>query len=153
MQRVKTWLKSLKVVKKRLKTWIKSLLRFIFPSNYIGIPWFFIDDFPLKITWSRRLFFVLSFLLLIYALYITKAIERPKSRKVKTEFWVPSYEFRYTSYEFKSTSYDFKSTSYKFNPRLYVIIISRTRFRVNPHYIVAWMSRNSLLETGAIFEV
>ena len=26
------------------------------------------------------------------------------------------------------------------------------RFRVNPHSIVAWMSRNSLLEAGAKFE-
>ena len=26
--------------------------------------------------------------------------------------------------------------------------MSRTRFRVNPHSIVAWMSRNSLLEAG-----
>ena len=30
---------------------------------------------------------------------------------------------------------------------------SRTRFRVNPHYIVAWMSRYSLLETVAKPEV
>ena len=36
---------------------------------------------------------------------------------------------------------------------LYVIIMSRTRFRVNLHHIVAWMPRNLLLETGAIFEV
>ena len=32
---------------------------------------------------------------------------------------------------------------------LYVVMMSRTRFRVNPHSIVTWMSRNSLLETGA----
>ena len=32
---------------------------------------------------------------------------------------------------------------------LYVLVMSRTRFRVNPHSIVAWMSRNSLLEAGA----
>ena len=32
---------------------------------------------------------------------------------------------------------------------LYVLIMSRTHFRVNPHSIVAWMSRNSLLEAGA----
>ena len=38
-------------------------------------------------------------------------------------------------------------------PWLYVLIMSRTRFRVNPHSIVAWMSSNSLLETGAISEV
>ena len=36
---------------------------------------------------------------------------------------------------------------------LYVIIMSRTRFRVNPHSIVAWMSRNSLLKAGARSEV
>ena len=36
---------------------------------------------------------------------------------------------------------------------LYVIIMSRTRFRVNLHSIVAWMSRNSSLETSAISEV
>ena len=32
---------------------------------------------------------------------------------------------------------------------LNVLVMSRTCFRVNPHFIVAWMSRNSLLETGA----
>ena len=31
---------------------------------------------------------------------------------------------------------------------LYVIIMPCTRFRVNPHSIVTWMSRNSLVETG-----
>ena len=36
---------------------------------------------------------------------------------------------------------------------MYVIIMSRTRFRVNLHHIVTSMSRNSLLETGAILEV
>ena len=34
---------------------------------------------------------------------------------------------------------------------LYVLVVSRTRFRVNSHSIVAWMSRNSLLEAGAEF--
>ena len=33
---------------------------------------------------------------------------------------------------------------------LYVLIISSTRFRVNLHSIAMWISRNSLLETGAI---
>ena len=32
--------------------------------------------------------------------------------------------------------------------RLYVIVMPRTRFSVNLHSIVAWMSRNSLLEAG-----
>ena len=32
---------------------------------------------------------------------------------------------------------------------LYVLVMSRTHFRVNPHSIFAWMSRNSLLKTGA----
>ena len=36
---------------------------------------------------------------------------------------------------------------------LYVPIMPRTRLRVNPHSIVSWMSRNSLLETGAISKV
>ena len=31
----------------------------------------------------------------------------------------------------------------------YVLVMSRTRLRVNPHSIVAWMSRNSLLEVNA----
>ena len=34
-----------------------------------------------------------------------------------------------------------------------VIIISHIRFRVNLHSIVAWVPRNSLLETGTISEV
>ena len=36
---------------------------------------------------------------------------------------------------------------------LYVLIMSRTHFSVNPHSIFPWMSRNTLLETGAISEV
>ena len=36
---------------------------------------------------------------------------------------------------------------------LYVLLMSRTRFRVNPQYIVACMSRNSLLKAGAKSEV
>ena len=36
---------------------------------------------------------------------------------------------------------------------LYVLIMSRTRFRVNLYSIVAWMLRSSLLKTGAISEV
>ena len=36
---------------------------------------------------------------------------------------------------------------------LYILVISRSRFRVNPHSIFAWMSRNSLLENVAISEV
>ena len=36
---------------------------------------------------------------------------------------------------------------------LYVFIISRTRLRMNPHSIVAWMSRNFFLEAGAKSEV
>ena len=36
---------------------------------------------------------------------------------------------------------------------LYVLVMSRTRFRVNPHSIVSWMSRNSLLKAGVKSEV
>ena len=36
---------------------------------------------------------------------------------------------------------------------LYILIMSRTRFRVNPDSIFTWMSRNSLLKTGAKSEV
>ena len=36
--------------------------------------------------------------------------------------------------------------------RLSVFIMSHTHFRVNLHFIVAWMWRNSLLETDAISE-
>ena len=36
---------------------------------------------------------------------------------------------------------------------LYVLIMSRTHFKVNLHSIIAWMSRNSLLETGAKSQV
>ena len=37
--------------------------------------------------------------------------------------------------------------------QLYCLVMSLTRFRVNPHSIVSWMSRNSLLEAGAKSEV
>ena len=46
----------------------------------------------------------------------------------------------------------FKESNDKFYFWVYVIM-SRTRFRVNVHSIVVWMSRNSLLETGAIAEI
>ena len=36
---------------------------------------------------------------------------------------------------------------------LYVIIMSRTHFGVNQHSVVAWMSGNSLRETGVISKV
>ena len=36
---------------------------------------------------------------------------------------------------------------------LYVLLMSSTYFKVNPRSIFAWMSRNSLLETGRISEV
>ena len=36
---------------------------------------------------------------------------------------------------------------------LYVLVMSCTRFRVNPHFIVARMLRSSLLEPGAKSEV
>ena len=36
---------------------------------------------------------------------------------------------------------------------LYVLVMPRTHFRVNPHAIFAWMSRNSSLQTGAMSEV
>ena len=35
----------------------------------------------------------------------------------------------------------------------YVLVLSRTRFRVNPYSVVAWMSKNSLLEAVAKSEV
>ena len=35
---------------------------------------------------------------------------------------------------------------------LHVLIMSRMRFRVYPHSIVTWISRNSLLEAGAKFD-
>ena len=37
--------------------------------------------------------------------------------------------------------------------RLYVPVLSRMDFRVNPHSIISWMSRNSLLEAGTKSEV
>ena len=36
---------------------------------------------------------------------------------------------------------------------LFVLVMSRTRFRVNSHSIMAWMPRNSLLEAGPKSEV
>ena len=42
----------------------------------------------------------------------------------------------------------FRKPLIKFGMKLYVLIMSRTSFRVNSHSMIAWMSRNSLLETG-----
>ena len=54
----------------------------------------------------------------------------------------PSLEYRHTAGKCK----------YIFD-WLYVLVMSCTRFRVNPHSIVAWMSRNFSLEKGAMSEV
>ena len=43
--------------------------------------------------------------------------------------------------------------AYISNINLFVLVMSHMCFRVNPHSIVAWMSRNSLLEAGAKSEV
>ena len=40
-------------------------------------------------------------------------------------------------------------TCWNLSTGLYVLDMSRTRLRVNPHSTFAWMSRNSLLEAGA----
>ena len=45
--------------------------------------------------------------------------------------------------------YEFETNSQGLN-WLYVFIVSGTCFSMNPHSIVAWMSSNSLLKTGAI---
>ena len=36
---------------------------------------------------------------------------------------------------------------------LYILVMSRMRLKVNPEFIIAWMSRNSLFEAGNKFEV
>ena len=51
---------------------------------------------------------------------------------------------KYTVY-FKIGPYTF----FKKYPTLYVLIMSRAYFTVNPHSIVTWISRNFLLEAGA----
>ena len=56
----------------------------------------------------------------------------------------------FSIYQQKINSGFVKNTS---KSRLFVFIVSYTYFRVNLHSIVAWMSRNSLLETGTISEV
>ena len=52
-----------------------------------------------------------------------------------------------------NTDYSVLTEKIETNPKLCVLIMSRTRFWVNPHYIVAWMSRKSLLKAGAKSEV
>ena len=64
----------------------------------------------------------------------------------------------FINYQIWTTYKTFLSLKYLFhfflsNGCLYVIIMSRPRFRVNLHSIVAWMSRNSFFETGTISEV
>ena len=55
-------------------------------------------------------------------------------------------------YSGDNLKYEIKVATYIIN-WLYVLVMSRTRFRVNPHSILAWKSNNSLLETGAKPEV
>ena len=64
------------------------------------------------------------------------------------------YLFLFTSYA-KQNSLEVKKLSivWKKDCRLYVIIMLRTRVKVNLHFIVAWMSRNALLETDATSKV
>ena len=53
----------------------------------------------------------------------------------------------------KETPNNKRQIYYKIYDFLYVLVMSRRRFRVNPHSIVAWMSKNSLLEAAAKSEV
>ena len=55
--------------------------------------------------------------------------------------------FWYAKANDKYMKYFDKNKEFKYC--LYVLAMSRTRFRVNSHSIVAWMSRNPLLEAGA----
>ena len=68
-----------------------------------------------------------------------------------TTFFIMDFKFRFTCSE--SDLYQNIRKFRNIMTRLYVLIISCMHFRVNPHSIVAWMSRNSLLETGAKSEV
>ena len=43
--------------------------------------------------------------------------------------------------------------TFRHNKTNCVIIMSRTRFRVNPHSVVAWMSRNPLLEAALYWAI
>ena len=44
-------------------------------------------------------------------------------------------------------------SSKKSGNKLYLVIMSRTCFRVYPHFMLAWMSRNSLLEPCSLLQI
>ena len=60
-------------------------------------------------------------------------------------------------YDFKTLPlalvFSFEHSNEQLDNWLYVLVMSRTRVRVNPYSTVALMSRNSLLEAGAKSEV
>ena len=79
-----------------------------------------------------------------------------ESRALTTRSLLKYMEFDWVwlaSYHRKFRSYEISCQVFGFYLLLYAVIMSHPRFRVNPHSIVAWMSRNSLLETGTISEV
>ena len=78
----------------------------------------------------------------------------PISSKWKLSTWISRWR---NFVRILTIIYLFQNTNSIFSTEteiwLFVLIMSRTHFGVNPHSIVAWMSRNSLLETDAMSEV
>ena len=59
----------------------------------------------------------------------------------------------FSQHSFLGSQKHFKSCGKLFKTCLYVLVMSRTRFKVNSHAMVTWMSRNSFLEAAAKFDV
>ena len=69
--------------------------------------------------------------------------------------WTPTHNYLVTQL-FGQTDHMIELCFELFSARsiwLYVLVMSRTHFKVNPHTILAWMLRNSLLEAGAKSDV
>ena len=127
-----------------------SIQRFVLYSNYFVLKIF---DKEQCINVSNNCLFPLRH---FQVLFYGKKLERVTCTKNATlfcQFPINSVRFVEDNPKSKPSSKEFGHFLKQWLTWLYVIIISRPHFRVNIHSIFAWMSRNSLLETGAMSEV
>ena len=122
------------------------------PSLPLSESTYFIDDQEITITISKTCKSVSNQLKTLIRL---KHVLRFEERKMLVNAFVMS-SFNYCSLVWNLSSAQMCLKTYRkelYSSRQYVLIMSRTCFRMNIQSTFAWISRNSLLKTVAISDV